>query len=120
MILGELCWLLEVELLLVGRPVSDRSKVMTQIEKHVLVLQVGGWGVRLITSPPYKKKKLIVEKLSNRSPMDNIGKTLGKVCKDKGFCIAAWAVLSVERAVLKWVKQGNGKMWNCSVQGNNN
>jgi hypothetical protein len=39
-------------LLLVGPPVSDRSKVMTQIENDVLVLQVGGWGVKLITSLP--------------------------------------------------------------------
>ena len=35
-----------------GPPLSDRSKVMTQIENDVLILQVGGWGVKLITSPP--------------------------------------------------------------------
>jgi hypothetical protein len=32
----------------------DRSRVMTQTKRDTLVLQVGGFGVRL-TTPPHKK-----------------------------------------------------------------
>jgi len=33
-------------------PMQERSKVMTQTKKDILVLQVWGWGVKLTTSPP--------------------------------------------------------------------
>ena len=36
--------MLAVALLLLGSPMPDRSKVMTQTERDVLVLQVGGWA----------------------------------------------------------------------------
>jgi hypothetical protein len=36
--------MLAVALLLAELPMSERSKVMTQIKKDALVLQVGGWA----------------------------------------------------------------------------
>jgi len=41
-----------VALLLAGPPMMDRSKVMTQTKRDILVLQVGGWSLRLTTPPP--------------------------------------------------------------------
>ena len=38
-------------MLLVGPPIPDRSRVMTQTKRDTLALQVGGLGVRLTTSP---------------------------------------------------------------------
>jgi hypothetical protein len=47
-------------LLLVGPPMPDRSRVMTQTKKDTLVLQVGGlaWGLQ-----SHKVKKNIVTKV---------------------------------------------------------
>ena len=36
--------------LLVGYPILDRSKVMTQTKMDTLIIQVGGWDFRLTTS----------------------------------------------------------------------
>jgi hypothetical protein len=36
--------MLTVGYLLAGAPMPDRSKVMTQTERDILVLQVGGWA----------------------------------------------------------------------------
>ena len=41
-------------MLLVGPPMPDRSKVMTQTKRDTLVLRVGGFDVGL-TTPPSKK-----------------------------------------------------------------
>jgi hypothetical protein len=41
-------------LLLVGSPLPDRSNVMTQTKRGTLVLQVVGWGGKLMTYP-YEK-----------------------------------------------------------------
>jgi hypothetical protein len=48
-----------VALPLVGSPVPDRSKVTTQTRRDNLVLQFGGWGMRLTTSPPQNKASLL-------------------------------------------------------------
>jgi hypothetical protein len=37
--------------LLAGPPMPDRSKVVTQVKRDTLVLQVGGWGMGLTTHP---------------------------------------------------------------------
>jgi len=52
-----------VFLLLVWPPMLDRSKVMIQTKRDNLILQVGGWGIRLTSSP--HKKNFIVEKPDN-------------------------------------------------------
>jgi hypothetical protein len=57
MILGAM---LAVALLLVGPPMPDRSKGMTQTKRDTLVLQVGGWT----WGSPHPHKKCFVEKLS--------------------------------------------------------
>jgi hypothetical protein len=41
-------------MLLVGPPMPDRSRVMTQTKRDTLVLQAGGFGVGLTT--PHSKK----------------------------------------------------------------
>ena len=43
-------------MLLVGPPMPDTSRVMTQTKRDTLVLQVGGLGVELTT--PYRKNNL--------------------------------------------------------------
>jgi hypothetical protein len=45
----------------------DRSRVMTQTKRDTLVLQVGGFGMRLRT--PHSKK-LIVTKAEQRNKLD--------------------------------------------------
>jgi hypothetical protein len=45
--------MLAAALLLVGSPMPETAKVMTQIKRGTLVLQVGGLGVGL-TTPPRK------------------------------------------------------------------
>jgi hypothetical protein len=51
------------------------SKVMTQTKRDTLVLQVGGWGMRLTISP--LQKIFIVEKPNNGYWLDNNGKRPG-------------------------------------------
>ena len=41
-------------MLLVGPPMPDRSRVMTQTKRDTMVLQVGGFGVGLTTSQSKK------------------------------------------------------------------
>jgi hypothetical protein len=48
-------------MLLVGYPMPDRSRMMTQTKRDTLVLQFGGLGMRL-TTPPHKKILLRVLK----------------------------------------------------------
>jgi hypothetical protein len=50
-------------MLLVGPPIPDRSRVMTQTKRDTLFLQVGGFGVGITT---YTVKKLIVTKVEQR------------------------------------------------------
>ena len=54
-------------MILVGLPIPDRSRVMTQTKMDTLVLQVEGFGVGL-TSP--HSKKLIVTKVKQRNKLD--------------------------------------------------
>jgi hypothetical protein len=51
----------------VGLPMPDRSRVMTQTKMDTLVLQVGGFGVGLTT--PHSKK-LIITKVEQRKKLD--------------------------------------------------
>ena len=53
-------------MLLVGPPMPDRSRVMTQTKRDTLVLQVEGFGVGLTT--PHSKK-LIITKVEQRNKM---------------------------------------------------
>jgi hypothetical protein len=48
-------------------------------DRSNVVLQVGGWGIRLKT---YLCKKLIFHKLNNGSRIDNMGKTPRRIYKD--------------------------------------
>ena len=54
-------------MLLVGPPMPDRSRMMTQTKRDTLVLQVWGFGVGLTT--PHSKK-LIVTKVEQRNKLD--------------------------------------------------
>jgi hypothetical protein len=54
-------------MLLVGPPIPDRSRVMTQTKRDTLVLQFGGFGVGLTTP---RSKKLIVTKVEKRKKLD--------------------------------------------------
>jgi hypothetical protein len=47
-------------MLQVGPPILDRSVAVGQTKRHTLVLQVGGWGMRLTTS--FLSKTSIVRK----------------------------------------------------------
>jgi hypothetical protein len=42
-------------LLLVGSPMPDRSKVITQTKRDALALQVGGWGLVEVLTTPLRK-----------------------------------------------------------------
>jgi hypothetical protein len=53
-------------MLLVGPPMPDRSRVMTQTKRDTLVLQVGVW--RGLTTP--HSKNLIVTKVEQRKKLD--------------------------------------------------
>ena len=59
-------------MLLIGRPMPDRSKLMTQTKRDTLVLQVGGFGVGLTTPLSKKKKKLIVMKVEQRKKLSRL------------------------------------------------
>jgi hypothetical protein len=54
-------------MLLVGPPIPDRSRVMTQTKRDTLVLHAGGlaWGQQ-----PHTVKKLIVTKVEQRKKLD--------------------------------------------------
>jgi hypothetical protein len=54
-------------MLLVGPPIPDRSRVMTQTKRDTLVLQVGGFDVGLTTP---RSEKLIVTKVEQRKKLD--------------------------------------------------
>ena len=43
-----------VAYLLMGHPLPEMWKVMTQKERDILLLQAGSWDMRLPTSPQYK------------------------------------------------------------------
>ena len=56
------------------------TQVMIQTKTDTLILQVGGWGIRL-TNSSQKKKKLIVQRNNNGCQKDHIGKRQGKCYK---------------------------------------
>jgi hypothetical protein len=91
-------------LLLVGPPMPDRSKVMTQTKKNTPVLHVGSWSMTVTTSPPCKKNSLL------RSPIMDVRwiilvKDQGEVIRDYDFYGPAWNILSLYTAgMLKQVK----------------
>ena len=62
-------------MLLVGPPLPDRSKVMTQTKRDTQVLQVGGFGKGLTTPP---SKKIIVTKVEQRKKLDRLNDDGGK------------------------------------------
>jgi len=63
-------------MLLVGPPMPDRSRVMTQTKRDTLVLQVGGlaWGLQ-----PHTVKKLIVTKVEQKNKLDRFNGTVYRV-----------------------------------------
>jgi hypothetical protein len=71
----------------------DRSKVMTQTKRDILLLQAGGCGeAKNLTSV---KKNLIVDQPHNGCQLVHSGEMAKKIYKDYDFYIPAWNVLSL-------------------------
>ena len=55
----------DLALLLIGNPMQERSKMMTRIKRDTLVLQIGGWVVRLKTH--LRKENSFLRSLNNEA-----------------------------------------------------
>lgn len=55
----------DLALLLIGNPMQERSKMMTRIKRDTLVLQIGGWVVRL--KPHLRKENSFLRSLNNEA-----------------------------------------------------
>ena len=85
----ELCgWILAI---LVGSLMPNRSRGREQTKSDPLVLQVGGWGVRL-TILPHREKKACYRK---RMHWGKLTKKANKCCCSRWSSVALWRLRPV-------------------------